>query len=89
MKDTAYQNNCVFGWAMAVQKYSFRVEDIPGKENIEHYIVTEICHGYLISFSSLLTAKNRVLLQVYCNQQHSPRGHCRSKTVVTSTIDSN
>ena len=28
----AYQNDRVFRWAMAVQEYSFRVEDIPGKE---------------------------------------------------------
>ena len=24
----------VYRWAVAVQKYSFRVEDIPGKENV-------------------------------------------------------
>ena len=33
-KDADFQNDCVFRWAMALQKYSFRVEDIPGKENI-------------------------------------------------------
>ena len=32
--DTAYQNDRVFRWAVAVQEYSFRVEDIPGKENV-------------------------------------------------------
>ena len=34
LKDAAYQNDCVFHWVMVVQEYSFRVEDIPGKENI-------------------------------------------------------
>ena len=34
LKDAAYQNDCVFHWAIAVQEYSFREEDIPGKENI-------------------------------------------------------
>ena len=33
LKDAAYQNNRLFRWAVAVQEYSFRVEDIPGKEN--------------------------------------------------------
>ena len=34
LKDASYQNNGVFRWAVAVQEYSFRVEDIPGRENI-------------------------------------------------------
>ena len=34
LKDAAYQNHQVFSWAVAVQEYSFRVEGIPGKENI-------------------------------------------------------
>ena len=34
LKDAAYQNDRVFRWAMAVQEYSFRVEDISNKENI-------------------------------------------------------
>ena len=34
LKDAAYQNNHVFLWTMTVQEYSFRVEDIPSKENI-------------------------------------------------------
>ena len=34
LKDVAYQNDRVFRWAVAVQEYSFRVEDIPGKENV-------------------------------------------------------
>ena len=34
LKDAAYQNYRVFRWAVAVQEYSFRVEDIPGKENL-------------------------------------------------------
>ena len=34
LKDAAYQNDRVFRWALAVQEYSFHVEDIPGKENI-------------------------------------------------------
>ena len=34
LKDDAYQNDHVFRWAMAVQEYSFHVEDIPGEENI-------------------------------------------------------
>ena len=34
LKDAAYQNDHVFCWAMVVQKYSFRVEAIPGKEKI-------------------------------------------------------
>ena len=33
LKDAAYQNYRVFRWAMAVQEYSFCVEDIPSKEN--------------------------------------------------------
>ena len=33
LEDVAYQDR-VFRWAVAVQEYSFRVEDIPGKENI-------------------------------------------------------
>ena len=35
LKGAAYQNDHVFHWAMAVQEYSFHVEDIPGKENID------------------------------------------------------
>ena len=35
LMDAAYQNDRVFRWAVAVQEYSFRVEDIPGKENLE------------------------------------------------------
>ena len=34
LKEASYQNDQVFRWAVAVQEYSFRVEDIPGKENI-------------------------------------------------------
>ena len=34
LKDALYQNDRVFRWAVAVQDYSFRVQDIPGKENI-------------------------------------------------------
>ena len=34
LKGEAYQNDPVFRWAVAVQEYSFRVEDIPGKENV-------------------------------------------------------
>ena len=34
LKDAAYQNDRVFRWVMAVQEYSFLVEDFPGKENI-------------------------------------------------------
>ena len=34
LKDAAYQNDRVFCWAMAVKEYSFRLEDIPSKENI-------------------------------------------------------
>ena len=34
LKDASYQNDRVFRWALAVQEYSFRVEDIPGRENI-------------------------------------------------------
>ena len=34
LKYAAYQNDGVFRWAVAVQEYSFRVEDIPGKENV-------------------------------------------------------
>ena len=34
LKEASYQNDRVFQWAVAVQEYSFRVEDIPGKENI-------------------------------------------------------
>ena len=34
LKDPSYQNNRVFRWAVAVQEYSFRVEDIPGRDNI-------------------------------------------------------
>ena len=33
-EDEVYQNDRVFVWAIAVQEYSFRVEDIPGKENV-------------------------------------------------------
>ena len=28
------QNDRVYRWAVAVQEYSFRVEDIPGRDNI-------------------------------------------------------
>ena len=34
LKDASYQNDRVFRWAVAVQEYSFRVEDIRGRENI-------------------------------------------------------
>ena len=34
LKDAAYQNDLVFRWAMAVQEYSFRVEDIHSNINI-------------------------------------------------------
>ena len=34
LKDASYQNDRVFRYAVAVQEYSFRVEDIPGKEHI-------------------------------------------------------
>ena len=34
LKEASYQNDRVFRWAVAVQEYSFRVEDIQGKENI-------------------------------------------------------
>ena len=34
LKDASYQNDRVFRWAVAVQEYSFRVEDIPGRDNI-------------------------------------------------------
>ena len=34
LKEVSYQNDRVFRWAVAVQEYSFRVEDIPGRENI-------------------------------------------------------
>ena len=34
LKDASYQNDRVFRWAVAVQEYSFKVEDIPGRENI-------------------------------------------------------
>ena len=34
LKDACNQNGCVFRWAMALQEYSFHVEDIPSKENI-------------------------------------------------------
>ena len=34
LKDASYQNDRVFRWAVAVQEYSFRVEDIPERENI-------------------------------------------------------
>ena len=34
LKDAAYQNDHVFRWAIAVQKYSFCVKGIPNKENI-------------------------------------------------------
>ena len=34
LKDAAYQKDRVLSWAVAVQEYSFRVEDIPGKENV-------------------------------------------------------
>ena len=34
LKDALYQNDRVFRWAVAVQEYSFRVEDIPGRENV-------------------------------------------------------
>ena len=34
LKEASYQNDRVFRWAVAVQEYSFRVEDIPGRENI-------------------------------------------------------
>ena len=34
LKDVSYQNDRVFRWAVGVQEYSFRVEDIPGRENI-------------------------------------------------------
>ena len=34
LRDAAHQNDRVFRWAMAVEEYSFHVEDIPGKENI-------------------------------------------------------
>ena len=34
LKEASHQNDQVFRWAVAVQEYSFRVEDIPGKENI-------------------------------------------------------
>ena len=34
LRDAAYQNDPVLRWVMAVQEYSFYVEDIPGKENI-------------------------------------------------------
>ena len=34
LKDASYQNDRVFWWAVAVQEYSFRVEDIQGRENI-------------------------------------------------------
>ena len=34
LKDAEYQIDRVFWWAVAVQEYFFRVEDIPGKENI-------------------------------------------------------
>ena len=34
LKDASYQNDRAFRWAVAVQEYSFRVEDIPGRENV-------------------------------------------------------
>ena len=34
LKDASYQNDRVFRWAVAVQEYSFRVEDIAGRENM-------------------------------------------------------
>ena len=34
LKEASYQNDRLSRWAVAVQEYSFRVEDIPGKENI-------------------------------------------------------
>ena len=34
LKDAVYQNDRVFRWTVAVQEYSFRVEGIPGKENV-------------------------------------------------------
>ena len=36
LKDAVYQNDCVFRWAMAVQEYSFRVEDIPVRRTLGH-----------------------------------------------------
>ena len=37
LKDAAYQKDRVLRWAIAVQEYSFHVEDIPGKKNIGAY----------------------------------------------------
>ena len=34
LKDAAYQNDRVFRCEVAVQEYSFRVENIPGKDNL-------------------------------------------------------
>ena len=34
LKDAVYQNDRGFRWEVTVQEYSFRVGDIPGKENV-------------------------------------------------------
>ena len=34
LKEVSYQTDRVFRWSVAVQEYSFRVEDIPGKKNV-------------------------------------------------------
>ena len=45
LKDAPYQNEHVFCWAMVVQEYSFHVEDILDKENIEADFWS--CTGFL------------------------------------------
>ena len=47
LKDTAYQKDRVFRWAIAVQEYSFRVEDIPVKETWE--LISSVAQVILVN----------------------------------------
>ena len=59
LKDVSYQNDRVFRWSVGVQEYSFRVEDIPGRENIgsDLIIIIIIIIINLFIEGSLISAK--------------------------------
>ena len=46
LKDASYQNDRVIQLAVAVQEYSFRVEDIPGKVNIGADFLSRTGYSY-------------------------------------------
>ena len=78
LKDAAYQNDRVFRWAMVVQEYSCRVEDIPERRTLRQIFGAKL--DILVNGKTFI--RKYIFLFLWFNALKSPFNVCKIIIIV-------